>query len=141
MMKFCIALFTLVPFAMAFVLPEEHKCAPHEDYFNGIGYICRATCDEPSHEECYRSEEKGCYCKKPYVKFGGDCILPEDCPRFGVCPKNERFLETGCNSICGAPIVTSCVEETTDLQGCYCIAPYSLTDEGRCVKRSECPKN
>ncbi|KAK0400888.1 hypothetical protein QR680_015501 [Steinernema hermaphroditum] len=114
----------LVHFSEAYVF-ADNKCEAHEIYYNGTGFICHATCDEPSHDRCNRfGQSKGCYY----------------CPPEGECPKNEEYLDNGCTSFCGGPAVTKCAGQNGYFPGCYCVAPYSRDSRGRCIKRSECPK-
>ncbi|KAK0400878.1 hypothetical protein QR680_015494 [Steinernema hermaphroditum] len=129
-----------VSFSLAFVFPDD-KCGANEIYYNGTGIICRASCDEPSHDECFKIRQPpGCYCKRPFVDFGGDCIMPNKCPPTGTCPKNEVYLKRGCNSFCGGPYVTKCITQQIDFPSCYCQKPFSRNKRGKCLKREECPK-
>ncbi|KAK0400886.1 hypothetical protein QR680_015500 [Steinernema hermaphroditum] len=129
----------LVQFSLAFIFTND-ECEGNEIYYNGTGSICHATCDDPDHDDCFKIlHPPGCYCKRPFVDFGGDCIMPDKCPPTGTCPKNELYLKRGCDSFCDGPYVTQCNTEF-DFPSCYCQKPFSRNKRGKCLKREECPK-
>ncbi|KAK0402200.1 hypothetical protein QR680_016200 [Steinernema hermaphroditum] len=64
----------------------DNECGPHQSYYGEDDEYCYSTCDIPY--GCLRIYlGAGCFCDKPYVTYGDDCVLPSQCPK-----KNYGFF-------------------------------------------------
>lgn len=60
-------------------LVSVSECKGNEEY-KECGK-CEGTCQYPSHGYCSESCQKGCFCKKGYVRDeSGECIAEDECP-------------------------------------------------------------
>jgi len=65
-------------------------------------------------------------------------------PLTPLCPKNEHYVPCGvqldCLASCKVPMTSKCLE-TICTPGCVCQKSFVRHQDGRCVEKTECPKN
>jgi hypothetical protein len=61
-----------------------------------------------------------------------------------ICPKNEEYntcgIQFNCLASCKTPVTPECMERMCT-PGCVCQKPLVRHADGRCVEKTECPKN
>ncbi|KAK0401542.1 hypothetical protein QR680_015844 [Steinernema hermaphroditum] len=132
------------------VFPDQ-KCGPHEVHYPDDMSACASSCEDPwTSPFCTRDQlEEGCYCKYPWVRHDGECILPNECPRkknttssASKCGPREVYFPDEDPNVCD----TSCTNPHSDVclrigvtPGCYCKEPF-VSHNGKCIELNECPK-
>ncbi|XP_077284921.1 zonadhesin-like [Arctopsyche grandis] len=108
-------------------------CNDTNEEFTTCG-TCDPTCENPT-QVCRIACQRGCFCKKGYVRNNQKCILPSTCPNKCVGP-NEEYKSCGsaCPPTCEKRISTCYVP---CVGGCFCINGY-IRKNGVCVKPEDC---
>ncbi|XP_035221983.1 zonadhesin-like, partial [Stegodyphus dumicola] len=119
-------------------------CHKNEHYeYCGTG--CPSICEnqEITHKSCSERCVAGCFCNKGYVKAeDGRCIKNEHCAfQEENCPENQHFRA------CGTPCLYTCEKFQNRrkrclercVPDCFCDIGFLKTEDGRCVRRENCP--
>jgi len=140
---------------------DPPKCASNEEY-RTCGSACAPTCAMPQPKPwCTRQCATGCFCKEGYLKNENNvCIPAAKCESIELksiniplqriplepptCPtKDEHYVPCGvqfdCLASCKIPLTPKCLERQCT-PGCVCKKPFVRHLDGRCVEKSQCPK-
>ncbi|GFT53006.1 hypothetical protein NPIL_616831 [Nephila pilipes] len=135
-----------------FVMNKDGECVRPEECparcpFNQKHYECMPNCTNRCNppDVCAAVCSSGCFCKEGLVmREDGKCVRKELCNTGGTKPPkcespDEQYYECkpDCYNRCNPPdfCLAAC------FPGCFCREGLVLSDEGKCVRKDQCPQS